>query len=338
MKQRGFRYCSTCKTKLQKWGKTKAGRPRWRCQNCVSTTIRARPDLARALLLERFVTWLLGKQSQSELSHGVTDRTWRKQTEWCWDIVPKPPNTGEIHFILLLDGIRVGSMVCLVVRTPQYVVGWAWVPYESGGYWDELLSRLPPPAVAVCDGQKGILLSISRNWPATRVQRCHFHVWQNVRSKITLFPQSEAGRHLLLLAKMLLKGLHTKDEAERWQAELVDWEELYGDFIREQTVNPNPRPGQRKWRYTHERLRSAYRQLAKLVKDDQLFAYLDEQLLQQTKQLVPRTTNHVEGGINSQLRTKLKLHRGMSEAHQRRLVDWYLYSRTEDPKPTRNCR
>lgn len=83
---------------------------------------------------------------------------------------------------------------------------------------------------------------------------------------------------------------------------------------------------------------SAYRQLTKLLRDDQVFTYLDEQLLWQTNQPIPRTTNYVEGGINSQLRTKLKLHRGMSEEHQRRLVEWYLNSRTENPKPTRNCR
>lgn len=111
----------------------------------------------------------------------------------------------------------------------------------------------------------------------------------------------------------------------------------YGDFIRERTYADNPRLGQRKWRYTHERLRSAYRQLAKLVRDEQLFSYLDEQLLQQANQPIPRTTNYVEGGINSQLRTKLKLHRGMSKEHQRRLVEWYLYSRVESQKPTRFC-
>jgi len=337
MKQRGFRYCSTCKHKLQKWGKTNAGRPRWRCPNCTSTGIRARPDLAKALLLGRFVSWLLGKQSQEELD--ISARTWRKQTEWCWEVVPKPILSGKIYPILLLDGIRVGSLVCLIARTPQYVVAWAWVPYEAGTTWDKLLSKLPAPAVVVCDGQKGILVSIPRNWPTAKVQRCHFHVWQNVRSKLTLFPQTEAGKHLLLLAKILLKGLHTQEDAARWQAKLEAWEQLYGDFIRERTVNPNPRPSQRKWRYTHERLRSAYRQLTKLVRDQQLFTYLDDDLLTQTNQQpIPRTTNYVEGGINSQLRTKLKLHRGMSEEHQRRLVEWYLYSRTENPKPTRNCR
>lgn len=336
MKQRGYRYCSTCKHKLQKWGKTNAGTPRWRCPNCTSTAIRARPDLAQGLLLERFVSWLLGKKSQAELS--ISERTWRKQTEWCWNIIPKPVLSGEIYPILLLDGIRVGSLVCLIARTPQYVVAWAWVPYEAGTTWDKFLRQLPPPLVAVCDGQKGILVSIPRNWLGTRIQRCHFHVWQNVRSKLTLFPQTEAGKHLLLLTKVLLKGLYTTEEAECWVAKLNTWEHLYGDFIQERTVNSNPRQGQRKWRYTHERLRSAYRQLTKLVKDEQLFTYLDEQLLQRTNQPIPRTTNYVEGGINSQLRTKLKLHRGMSEEHQRRLVEWYLYSRTESPKPTRNCR
>ena len=240
---------------------------------------------------------------------------------------------------MLLDGIRVGSQVCLIARTPQYVVAWAWVPYEAGTTWDKLLRQFPPPIVVVCDGQKGILVSIPRNWPGTRIQRCHFHVWQNVRSKLTLFPQTEAARHLLLLAKILLKGLCATEDTEHWITKLGTWEERYGDFIRERTVNPNPRPGQRKWRYTHERLRSAYRQLDKLVRDDQLFAYLDEQLQEKTNgQPIPRTTNYVEGGINSQLRTKPKLHRGMTEDHQRRLVEWYLYSRTEGPKPPRFCR
>lgn len=337
MKQRGFRYCHACGTKLQKRGLTAAGAQRWLCVTCSKSATKPRPDLAEALLLDRFVDWLMSKQSQDEL--GMSERTWRAQTTWCWNVAPKPILTGEQYPVLLLDGIRVGSLVCLIARTPQYVVAWAWVPYESSGYWDELLDQLPPPVVVVCDGQKGILVSIPRNWPAARIQRCHFHVWQNVRAKLTLFPQTEAARNLLFLTKILLKGLYTQEDAERWKAKLEAWEQVYGDFIRERTTTPSPRPGQRKWRYTHERLRSAYRQLSKLVRDNQLFSYLDDILLQQTNgQQIPRTTNYVEGGINSQIRTKLKLHRGMTEDHQRRLVEWYLYSRTEAPKPPRYCR
>lgn len=336
MKQRGFRYCSTCHTKLQKWGKTKAGTPRWRCPQCASTNIRARPDRAKALRLEQFVTWLLGKQSQTETAGSANAaRTWRMQTAWCWDIVPKPALTGQQYPILLLDGIRVGSLVCLIARTSAYVVAWHWAPYEASTTWDKLLVKLPAPTVAVCDGQKGVLLAIVRCWPDVRIQRCHFHVWQNMRAKLTLNPQTAAGRQLLQLARGLLKGLLTLEQANLWIRYLETWEQTHGSFLKERTYAENRRPGTRQWRYTHERLRSAYRQIAKLLRDDQLFTYLDETLQEQTKQPIPRTTNYVEGGINSQLRTKLKLHRGMSETHQRRLVEWYLYTRTEEPKPTR---
>lgn len=333
MKQRGFRYCPTCSTKLQKRGLTAAGTQRWLCPQCSKSATKPRQDLARAFTLERFVVWLMGKQAQVELSHNLTDRMWRMQTVWCWQVVPKPELTGEIYPVILLDGIRIGSLVCLIARTPEYVIGWHWAGWESSNTWEKLLEQLPAPAVVVCDGQKGILLAIARCWPSTRVQRCHFHVWQNIRVKLTLHPQTEAGQELLQLTRILLKGIATTEKSLAWQAALKSWEQRHGSFIRERTYNPDPKPGQRKWRYTHERVRSAYRQLAKLLRDDQLFTYLDETL---TTVPIPRTTNYVEGGINSQLRTKLKLHRGMREEHQRRLVEWYLYSRTEAPKPPRN--
>ena len=154
MKQRGFRYCSTCKSKLQKRGLTAAGTQRWLCQICSKSNIRDRPDLSKAFTLDRFVAWLLGKQSQVELKG--SDRTWRAQTSWCWDIIPKPELTGEVYEIILIDGIRVGNLVCLIARTPTAVIDWLWVLYESSYSWSELLIKIPPPIVIVCDGQKDI--------------------------------------------------------------------------------------------------------------------------------------------------------------------------------------
>lgn len=332
MKQRGFRYCPTCSTKLQKRGLTAASTQRWLCPACSKSATKPRPDLARALLLERFVIWLLGKQSQSELSSSATSRTWRNRTDWCWQIVPKPLVTGEVYPIILLDGIKIGSLVCLIARTPEAVIAWAWVGWESGVTWSTLLETIPAPTVVVCDGQKGILLAIARCWGGVAIQRCIFHVWQNVRIKLTLHPQTEAGQTLLQLTRDLWQVKHL-EQAKQWQERLRAWETSYGNFIRERTYISNPHPGQRKWWYTHRGLRSAYRQLDKLLKDNQLFTYLDNGLAAEP---IPRTTNYVEGGINSQLRTKLKLHRGLNQTHQQRLVDWYLYSRTKDQKPPRN--
>jgi len=274
----------------------------------------------------------MGKQSQVELKplDGITDRAWRNQTAWCWSVAPRPELTGEAYPVILLDGIGVGSLVCLVARTPNYVIGWVWVGWESSITWSKLLEQFPPPAVVVCDGQKGILLAIARCWPKTRIQRCVFHVWQNIRVKLTLHPLTEAGRELLQLTRDLWK-VQNLDQAAGWQQQLETWHERHGDFIRARTNKDTSEPGKRRWWYAHGRLRSAYYQLAKLLRDDQLFTHLKTL----TDVPIPRTTNYVEGGINSQLRTKLKLHRGMSEGHQRRLVEWYLYSRTEEPKPPR---
>lgn len=331
MKQRGFRYCPTCSSKLQKRGFTAAGKQRWLCLKCNASATKQRPDLGRAFVIERFVAWLLGKQSQAELS--VADRTWRQQTLWCWDIVPCPPLLCINYSVIILDGIRVGSLVCLIARTPEYVLSWYWVGWESSVTWSSLLLKLPAPTVVVCDGQKGILLAIARCWPDTRIQRCLFHVWQNIRVKLTLNPQTNAGQTLLQLTRHLWQ-IRTLEQATDWQQALAIWEQCHGNFIRERTYTTNPTSGRRRWWYTHRGLRSAYRQLTKLVETNQLFVYLEANL---TAKPIPKTTNHVEGGINSQLRTKLKLHRGMNEEHQRRLVEWYLYSRTENPKPPRNC-
>lgn len=329
--KRTYKYtCRACQTKLQKWGKTTAGTQRYRCPQCSGSQVRKRPDLSRQLLLEHFVAWLLGKQSQDELPTSVTTRTWRNQTAWCWDIVPKPTPTGEVHYALILDGIRVGSLVCLIARTTEYVIAWHWAGWESSSTWSELLATIPAPGFAVCDGQKGILLAIARCWPETKIQRCTFHIWLNVRGKLTLSPKTEAGQDFLRLTRALWQ-VHTEADAAAWKQQFQAWENQYNDFVKQRTYVREPKPNQRRWWYTHGRLRSAYRQLKKLQEDQQLFTYVYN-----SDPRLPRTTNHMEGGINSQLRTKLKLHRGLSDEHQRRLVEWYLYSRTEGQKPTRN--
>jgi hypothetical protein len=278
----------------------------------------------------------MGKSSQTELPYGLTDRTWRAQTSWCWDIIPKPEITGEIYPVILLDGIGIGNLVCLIARTPTAVVTWQWAGWESSNTWSKLLEQLPAPTVVVCDGQKGILLAIARCWPNTRVQRCNFHVWQNIRVKLTLHPQTQAGQELLDLAREILKGIKTVEGSNDWQTQLKAWGETYDELIKERTYRTELLVSHRGWWYTHRNLRSAYRQLNKLIKDKQLFTYLDPSLFDPSMPTpIPRTTNYVEGGINSQLRTKLKLHRGMNQQHQIRLVEWYLYGRMEGQKPPR---
>lgn len=205
--------------------------------------------------------------------------------------------TGEIHHCIIVDGIRVGGMVCLIARTVSYVITWVWVPYESSAYWCELFQLLSAPAYVVCDGQRGLLKALSICWPTTIVQRCRFHAWLNIKDKLTLNPESSAARELLGLTRDLQR-LRTKRQARKWKHRLRNWDRKHYAFIHERTIKTNPKPRERRWRYTHERLRSAYRQLAK-IQDDVL------QVNYRPDPQLPSTTNHVEGGINSQIRTNL---------------------------------
>ena len=276
----------------------------------------------------------MGKQTQAQVARETTSRTWRNQTSWCWNIIPKAQLTGEVHAVVLLDATKVGNLVNLIARTTKHVIGWRWVAWESSNTWELLLQQLPEPTVVVCDGQKGISLAVARVWPSARVQRCMFHVWQNMRAKLTLHPQTAAGIDLLAHFKKIW-DIKTPVQARIWQKEFQTIYSKHKDFLAQRTFVKDPAKGQRKWWYTHRGVRSAYRQIGKLIEDEQLFTHLDTELIKRVGQPIPRTTNHLEGGINSQLKEKLKLHRGLTQTHQQRLVDWYLYGRTEDQKPTR---
>ena len=203
------------------------------------------------------------------------------------------------------------------------------MPYESSTYWCSLLSLLPSPSYIVCDGQKGLLKAISICWPQTTIQRCRFHAWLNVKKKLTLNPESRTGKELLKLARDL-QQIRTRKQARRWKHRLKNWYKKHQKYINERTIKSHPKPKERPWNYTHERTRSAYRQLHKVADDLLRSSY------RRSPQL-PATTNHVEGGINSQIRARIKLHRGMPDEHQKILVNWYLYTRTEGQKPTRFC-
>jgi hypothetical protein len=326
--KRSYKYhCKTCDNKLQKRGKTAAGIQRWKCIECSSSKTNSRPDLSHSFTLSRFVSWLLGKLSQDELE--VAARTFRDQISWCWDIVPRPVLTGEIHEVIIIDGIRVAGMTCLIARTPVYVLNWVWVPYESSEYWLMLLTTLPTPKHVVCNGQNGMLKAISICWSSSIIQRCRFHVWLNIKAKLTLNPESVAAKALLQVGRDLLQ-VKSKKDANNWKLALGSWYESYQDYVNQRTVKIDPLPGKRKWHYTHARLRSAYKQLIKVTDDVMVFAYHSDPNF-------PATTNCLEGGINSPVRTQIKLHRGMSHEHQKRLVEWYLYTRTEGAKPPRKC-
>jgi hypothetical protein len=111
---------------------------------------------------------------------------------------------------------------------------------------------------------------------------------------------------------------------------LNDWYSVFGGLTKQRTyrnqlgvtgVTPEwVKPGARWW-YTHDRLRRAYRLLAKLIQREELFTYLRPEFAGLD---ISSSTNWIEGGTNAMLRDLLHRHRGMTEEHQRRAIEWWL--------------
>lgn len=81
----------------------------------------------------------------------------------------------------------------------------------------------------------------------------------------------------------------------------------------------------------HEELRRCCRRLEKLFREGKLFAFLEPALA--TGGPVARTTNRLEGGVNSVVKNVLRNHRGLPEEHMLRACEWVCYMKTAHPRP-----
>lgn len=312
--------CPVCGNKCVKSGKTKAGSQRWLCKSCkTSLTHKIDKDSKE---LQLFLNWLFSKDSQSDMPG--EGRTFRRKTAKFWDIWPLPPKVEETKDVLFLDGIYLGRKACILICCDdKHVLGWYLCRYEHAGAWMALMRRIAEPRMVVSDGGTGFAKALKRMWPNAKHQRCVFHAFCQVKRYTTSRPNTPAGVELYGLAKDLLK-LKTKKDAEIWVQRFFDWIKKYQKFLEEMTVDEhgNKRP-------THERLLKAERSLLKLVRENTLFTYLEEEWNNDFD--APSTNNRIEGGINSRLREMLRNHRGLSIERRIKAVYWWCYMHSPEP-------
>lgn len=189
------------------------------------------------------------------------------------------------------------------------------------------MAPIPAPDVVVCDGGTGFERARRRVWRRTRVQRCLFHAFCQVRSYTTSRPRLQTGRELYALALELMR-LETLRQADWWVERCLQWCEFWADFLEDVSYVDGRR------QFTRERLRRARSSLSRLVSRGTLFTYLDPALTAEGP--LPRTNNAIEGGVNAQLRNMLRNHRGMSLMRRVKAVFWWCYLHAESPRPARD--
>ena len=254
---------------------------------------------------------------------GVSARTFRRCTSEFWDRWPIAPVCDEVHHVVHVDGIWLGrAAVVLIACTKDYVIGWHLARSENSQAWVALMARIAPPDVVVCDGGSGFEKARRVAWPNTRVQRCVFHAFDQVKRCTTTRPKLQAGVEIYGIAKDLM-CVADLNGAATWLAELSSWCTRWDSFLKEKTIVDGV------VRFKHERLRKARRGLEKLARQGTLFTYLDESLVAGGP--VPATNNRIEGGVNRQLRIILNEHRGMNIERRIKALFWWCLTHVECP-------
>lgn len=321
--------CSTCSTTMQRWGKTSTGKIRWRCSTCLTSGVRTRKDNRLKKRLSLFVRWLTSKASLDELAKGnnVMSRTLQRWFSPFWNTPPQPDIRTGVR-VLVLDGTSVMKRVCMLLIAgdgdTHRPVSWMDCPRECFDSWVVFLRDLSwrgvTPEVVVCDAQRGLLKAIREVWPGVKIQRCLIHVVRQACIWLTQNPKTRAGRELLVLVKELPR-IQTKRQKRRWVRKFWRWYRRHEKFLKDRSYSPSGK----RW-YTHRRLRGTRSLLKNALPD--LFGFV-------TDPSIPKTSNHVEGGLNSRLKELFRCHRGFSLQRKLILAAWYLALR-QGQKPTRN--
>ena len=312
--------CFNCGNICVKNGKTKAGTQRWLCKECSATFTNPIDNSTERFV--QFQHWLFSKAVQKEMSGA--GRSFRRKTSKFWGIWPMPPKIESPMNVVYVDGIYLGRKACILICcNKRYVLGWYLCRYENSRAWEALMQRIAAPAMVVSDGGPGFRKALKRVWPKAKLQRCIFHAFLQVKRYTTGRPKTIAGIEMYMIARDLLM-IKDMEQAGHWVTRLINWRIKHKTFLSEMT-----RDEKGKIRPMHERLLKAERSLARLVRQNTLFTYLDESLSYGEE--LPSTNNRIEGGVNAQLRTMLRNHRGMSIERRIKAVFWWCYFHS--PKP-----
>ena len=156
----------------------------------------------------------------------------------------------------------------------------------------------------MCDGLKGLRAIMT----GYKFQLCQFHQVMSIKTKLTMHPKLEASKELLSLSRTLC---HT--DKDSFVGAFEAWETKWDSFLRERAEDANG-----KSHYIHKELRSAYLSLKRNM--PWLWTWYDYPELN-----IPNTNNALES-LNSDLKTKLNLHKGISKEHRKVFIQDFIKS------------
>jgi hypothetical protein len=255
--------------------------------------------------------YIEGKQTQAQLAekYNISERTVRRDLKGM-RFVHKIAKYKEVTIQLDTTywGRNFGLMVIKdVLRNKvlwhKYVNSETIAQYMEGISW--LKSQGFKIYGAVIDGMRGLAQALH----PIRVQMCQFHQILITRRYLTQDPDLDASIELLDLVKSI-----TRMDKVSFVGAFNEWYEKYKDVLNERVQDKRIR------RYTppymRPKLRSAYLSLKRNM--PLLWTFYDY-----PETGLPNTNNAIEG-LFSDIKSKLRAHRGISKDNRKKLSDEYI--------------
>lgn len=254
-----------------------------------------------------------GKQTLEQLSHKykVSVRTIQRKLE----------KVGSGNFeisgkrvVIMMDTAYWGRSFGVMVFKDAYSKSIVWYKFI---YWKEriidymegvdyLVKNGCTICGIVCDGMPGLIRALS----CFNVQYCQFHMVKTMHCKLTKHPKSEAGKKLLAISNLI-----ARTDKESFVGMLDQWYDAYGHYMNERSFPDKSGHTH----YMHKRLRGAYLSLRRNT--DYLWTWYDNIELD-----IPNTNNGIES-LFADLKSKLRVHNGLSLKNREKFISQYLKSK-----------
>lgn len=306
-----------------RWGVTRQHKQRFRCATCKTTGIKTRSDTTQRNIKVLFERWLLNTETLDRIAkhRGTQASALIRLFEPFWNEEIQPEPYRGTGYCVVVDGVFVGRghAILFALDAQGIPITWYACTRENTATWEILFAQVracgvAEPALIVSDGQKGLLRARKSIFPFVPHQRCMTHVVRLAHAWLTRFPQTVAGKELRTIVSALY-SVSTQEQADEWSVAFKQWCTMHHAFLKEKSISVETG---RTW-YTHRKLR-AVRSLI-LGAYTELFTFIKVPN-------TPKTTNHVEGGVNSPLKALLRHHRGMPPHHREVLVFRFLRARS----------
>jgi hypothetical protein len=230
-------------------------------------------------------------------------------------IPKKRQKVSCLNQVIIVDGTYLErNLAVLIARTKTQVIGWWFCSQECFENWRIFLVRLDQPKVVVCDGQKGLIKAIESIWDEVIIQRCLFHIQARCLTRLTQNPTETESKSLRVICRQIC-SLDTWERQQWWFNQYCDWKEVNQDFLKQQAIYYHPKTNQMTKVYLHKQARAVIASIDRTL--PYMFHYLNDPD-------IPKTTNLLEGGINSRLKELIYRHRGLSLKNKLVLTQQYL--------------